>query len=306
MWRIFQFLGKFGNIILFLFLELVALLIITSVNKPHREVSQGIFLEISGNFSEFQASIGSYFGLSTENEKLLEQNRNLHKELLEVKDSLRTYKFRRPTNAEYLLLPDSLRQNSVPIDSTMVEAVIPDSLFPAKGYDFLPCKAINNTVSRNYNYITANKGSRHGVKEGMGLISPQGVAGQVVAVSQNYCLAQSVLNKKFNLSAKIKGNKNVGNITWQGLAPEYATLEFIPQTSIIHVGDTVITSGFSTTFPPEYMIGTVKEFDAELQDGFFTVKVNLSTNFRGLDNLYVVTHLLKPEIDSLENRFPKE
>ncbi len=306
MWRIFQFLGKFGNIILFLFLELVALLIIISVNKPHREVSQGIFLDMSGNFSEFQASIGSYFGLRSENDKLLQQNRNLERELLEVRDSLRTYMFRRPTEAEFLLLPDSLRQDSVLIDSMMVEVVIPDSLFPAKGYDFLPCKAINNTVTRNYNYITIDKGYRHGIRKGMGLISPQGVAGQVVDVSQNYALAQSVLNKKFNLSAIIKGNKNTGNVTWQGFDPEYATLEFIPQTSIIHIGDTVITSGFSTIFPPDYMIGTVEEFNAELQDGFFTVKVHLSTNFRGVDNMYVVTHQLKPEIDSLENRFPQE
>lgn len=306
MWRIFQFLGKFGNIILFLFLELVAMLIIISVNKPHREVSQGIFLDLSGNFSEFQASIGSYFGLGVENEKLLEQNLALHKELLEARDSLRTYKYRRPTEAEFLLLPDSLRQDSVLVDSMMVEVVIPDSLFPAQGYDFLPCKAINNTVTRNYNYITIDKGYRHGIREGMGLISPQGVAGQVVDVSQNYALAQSLLNKKFNLSAKIKGNKNIGNVTWAGFDPEYATLEFIPQTSVIHVGDTVITSGFSTIFPPDYIIGTVAEFNAELQDGFFTVKVQLSTNFRGVDNMYVVTHQLKTEIDSLENRFPQE
>lgn len=306
MWRIFQFLGKFGNVILFLFLELVALLIVITVNKPQREVSQGIFLDISGSMSEFQANIGSYFNLKSENAILQEEFEGTLQALQEARDSLRVYKYRRPTEAEFLLLPDSLRQDSVLIDSMMVPVEIPDSLFPAKGFDFLPCKAINNTVSRSYNYITIDKGARHGIREGMGLISPKGVAGQIVDVSRNYSLAQSVLNKKFNLSAKIKGNKNIGNVVWQGFDPEYATLKFIPQTSVIHVGDTVLTSGYSTIFPPDYLVGTVSDFNAEQQDGFFTVKVKLATNFRGTGNMFVVTHEHKAEIDSLENQFPQE
>ncbi len=306
MWRIFQFLGKFGNVILFLFLELIALLIVITVNKPHREISQGIFLDMSGNLSEFQAGIGSYFGLRAENDRLMKRDSMLLSELQQVRDSLEVYKYRRPTAAEFLYLPDSLRTDTAYLDTLLFPVEIPDTLFPAKGFVFLPCKAINNTVSRNYNYITINKGRRHGIEKGMGLISPQGVAGQVVDVSQNYALAQSVLNKKFNLSAKIQGNKNIGNVVWHGVEPSYATLEFIPQTSIIDVGDTVITSGYSTIFPPDYIIGTVDTFHAEQQDGFFTVNVRLATNFRGLDNLFVVTHEHKAEIDSLENQFPQE
>ena len=306
MWRIFQFLGKFGNVILFLFLELIALLIVISVNKPHREISQGVFLEMSGSLSKFQAGIGSYFSLASENERLMKQDSMLLSELQEVRDSLRMYQYRRPTAADFLMLPDSLKNDSAYLDTLRFPVEIPDTLFPARGYVFLPCKVINNTVSRNYNYITIDKGHRHGIQEGMGLISPQGVAGQVVDVSQNYALAQSVLNKKFNLSAKIKGNKNIGNVVWQGVEPEYATLEFIPQTSIIHIGDSVITSGYSTIFPPDYMVGTVDAFNAEQQDGFFTVKVKLSTNFRGLDNMFVVTHEQKAEIDSLESMIPQE
>lgn len=306
MWRIVQFLGRFGNVLLFLFLELIALGIVVSVNKPHREVSQGVFLDISGGLSEFQSGIGSYFDLGSENQKLQAQNSALLSALQDVRDTLRVYQFRTPSAAEFLLLPDSLRNDSMYIDSVKVPVSIPDSLFPARGYVFLPCKAINNTVSRNYNYITIDKGLRHGIKEGMGLISPQGVAGQVVDVSRNYALAQSVLNKKFNLSARIQGNKNVGNIVWDGLNPEYATLEYIPQTSPIEKGDTVITSGFSTIFPPEYLIGTVEDFNAEKQDGFFTIQVKLATNFRGVGNLFVVTHAHETEIDSLESSFPQE
>ena len=300
MWRIFRFLSRFGNLILVLFLELVAILIVVTVNKPQREISQGIFSEFSGALSETQASIGGYFNLGTENKKLLSQNARLEQEILQLRDSLHAYRYRRPKNFNFLTTPDS-----VGIDSTLADSVVryelPDSLLPVSGYEFVPCRAINNSVNLNYNYITLNKGSRNGVEVDMGVISPDGVAGQIIGVSTNYALALSVLNKKFRTSARLLGNNNMGVISWQGNDPGYTTLEFIPQTSTIHVGDTVESTGFSTVFPPNYIIGTVAEFDAKEQNGFYNVRVKLATNFRALDNLFLVRHRYKTEIDILDS-----
>ena len=134
MWRIVQFLGRFGNIILFLFLELIALLIIITVNKPHREISQGILLETSGSLSSLQASIGGYFNLSSENRKLQEQNAALLTALQNSRDSLSTYQFRRPTDLEFLHLPDSLRNDSTFDRNAPIPLDLPDSLFPVQGF----------------------------------------------------------------------------------------------------------------------------------------------------------------------------
>ena len=306
MWRIIQFLGRFGNIILFLFLELVALLIIVTVNKPHREISQGILLESSASLSSFQASIGGYFNLASENAKLQAQDSILMTELQSARDSLKTYMFRRPTDLDFIHLPDSIRNDSTFDRTKPIPLNLPDSLFPVQGFRFMPCRTINNSTRNNYNYITIDRGRRHGVQEGMGIISPDGVAGQITQVSRNYSLAQSVLNKKFNLSSKLLRNKNIGTITWDGVNPDYATLKYIPQTSVIAVGDTVVTSGYSFTFPPNYFIGTVSAYDAETEDGFFNIKVELATNFRALDNMFVVQHEHKAEIDSLQMKGGEE
>ena len=40
-----------------------------------------------------------------------------------------------------------------------------------KEFDFISSQVINNTVSKRNNFITLNKGSFHGVSEGMGLIT---------------------------------------------------------------------------------------------------------------------------------------
>jgi len=301
MWRIFQFLGRFGNFILFLVLELVALLIVVTFNKPQREISQRMLLETSGNVSQVQYSIGEYFDLRSQNSELQDQNARLMAQIELMRDSLRTIRFRQPTQFDFQILPDSLKNDSAYLASLTIPIDLPDSMFPEPGYVFMPARTINSTVHLNYNYITIDKGRRHGILPGMGLISPDGVAGQVTSVSQNYARALSLLNKKFNLSAKLLRNSNIGNLTWEGSNPDYATLQFIPQTSTIAVGDSVVTSGYSTTFPPNYFVGVVEDFDAMTKDGFFNIKVKLASNFRSLDALYVVMHEHRDELlDSLQ------
>jgi rod shape-determining protein MreC len=297
MWRIIRFLGRFGNFLLFLLLEMIALIVVITVNKPQREISQGLFLEVSGTLAEAQQTMSGYFNLRSENDKLNYRLAELQSRNLLLQDSLNEVFHRIPDSMGYLVPSDSIRRDSCAMQELERQEL---SLMPVSTYKFIPAVAINNSVDLNYNYITLNKGSIHGVTLDMGIISPEGIAGQVVGVSAHYALALSVLNKKFRTGAKLLRNSNVGTLRWEGENASYAWLDFIPQTSKIQIGDTVITSGYSTVFPGNYMIGTVGEFNTDSQDGFFQIKVKLSTNFRGLHNVYFVQHSHREEIDSLE------
>lgn len=286
MWRIFQFLNRFGNLILFIVLEVIALILIINLNSPHKEISQQIFLEISAGVGSFRSSISDYFTLDEENEKLKEQNQELMRQMEGLKLELNAYKFRAALKRDYYRPPDSS--------------------LPAQNFQFIPCRAINNSTDRNYNYITLNKGRRHGLRKDMGILSPKGVAGRVIEVSENYALGLSVLNKKFMVSAKLQDNKNIGSLTWDGKDPEYGILDFIPQTSVIEAGDTVVTSGYGVLFPENFLIGVVESYNTRKQDGFYNIKVKLVTNFRGLRNLYLVANTKQNELDSLEAYIQEE
>jgi rod shape-determining protein MreC len=299
MWRIIRFLGRFGNFLLFLFLEVIALIVIITVNKPQREISQGLLLEVSGSLAETQAAVSSYFYLETENQKLLDKIADLQSRNILLHDSLNELLHRAPDNIAYIVPPDSIRGDSCALEE-FVRTELSAPLMPVSQYQFIPAVAINNSVDLNYNYITLNKGSIHGVKLDMGVISPEGVAGQVVEVSKHYSLALSILNRNFRTGAKLLNNTNVGTISWEGGNPSHALLDYIRQTNRIKEGDTVVTSGYSTIFPPNYMIGKVIAFNTDSQDGFFKITVELSTNFRGLNNVFLVQHSHDAEIDSLE------
>ncbi|MFM2375341.1 MAG: rod shape-determining protein MreC [Bacteroidota bacterium] len=303
MWRIFRLLGRFGNFLLFLLLELVSLIVIITVNERQHSISQGVFLEMSGAMAESRAKVWGYFNLRSENRKLNERIAAQESQLASLRDSLDLVFHRIPKDLGYKVVADSISKDSCLL-MEYVKRELPDSLMPVSGYQFIPATAINNTVHLNYNYITLDKGLNQGVVMDMGVISPDGIAGQVVEVSSNYALALSVLNDKFRTGAKLLHNTNVGTIRWEGGDPSLATLEFIPQTSSIQIGDTVVTSGYSTVFPKDYIIGTVQAFSIQKQDGFFDITVRLSTNFRGLHNVFLVQHSHREEIDSLENAKP--
>lgn len=280
MWRLIEFLQRFGKILLFLLLEVTSLALVFTRNNNHRAISQGFLLEVSGSLQKTNNSIFSYFNLRTENERLLSENSRLDSQLVRLNTELDTYRFCYPEGSHY--------------------TTVPDSLLASSGFYFLPARAINNSVDKSYNYITLDKGSRNGVREGMGIISPDGIVGMVTHVSKNYSLALSMLNKKFRVSAKLLHNQNVGTMGWDGQKPTQGILMYIPQTSEIAIGDTVVSSGYSTLFPENFFIGTVSGFDTREQDGFFHIRVDLSVDFRSLGNVYLVGHIQRPEIDSLE------
>jgi len=264
-----------------------------------------MLLEMSGSLAQAKSSAFSYFNLGTENEKLKAHLAALQSQVLLLKDSLNVVLHRRPDSLNFMVVPDSISKDSCLL-MEYTKLVLPDSLMPISGHTFIPAVAVNNSVNLNYNYITLNKGSNHGVKMDMGVISPDGIAGQVVNVSANYSLALSVLNDKFRTGAKLLHNANVGTIRWTGTDPNLATLNFIPQTSQITIGDTVVTSGYSTVFPRDYMIGTVFAINQQTQDGFYDITVLLGTNFRGLHNVFLVKHSHQAEIDSLEQNKPAQ
>lgn len=282
MWRVLQVFVRYGNVLLFIFLELIALVLIINLNKEHNQISQRFFLQISSGINDANTRVRDYFALGQENRKLMEENRLLMQQVESLEQEISIFKNKIPYQPGFFNLPDSL--------------------LPIQGYDFIPARTINNTVDKNYNYITLDKGRMHGVENGMGVLSPDGIAGMVIETSKRYALAISVLNKKFNLSAKLVHNQNIGPITWDGRDADYGYLQDIPRTSEIIIGDTVVTSGYSVIFPAGMLVGVVESYNADAKVGFYTVKVRLSTNFRGLGNVYIVKHEYAAEIDSLEQK----
>ena len=112
----------------------------------------------------------------------------------------------------------------------------------------------------------------------------------------------SVLNSKFKVTPKLKGNTSIGRLVWKNNSPYYATIEGINKFNILKKGDIVQTSQYSSLFPENVMIGTVSEVKPAPGGSFLEVKVKLSTNFTNLRSVYIINNLQKEEIETIEDQ----
>ena len=162
---------------------------------------------------------------------------------------------------------------------------------PSKEYNFISTKIINNSVSKRNNYITLNKGSNHGIKEGMGVITLNGVIGIIHSVSNKFSVVMSILNKNSSISVKLNKQNNSGSLKWKGYDYRKANLESIPNHVKINSNDTISTNGFSTIFPEGINIGTIDSYKENSETGHFDIKVNLFTDFNKLKYVYIINSI---------------
>lgn len=268
---LFRFLLRNYFVMMFLALEAISFTLMVSYNNYQRVTFFNSSYNLVGTVYERFSHMDDYFSLSRTNARLAAENASLRKQL----------QFR------------IMNQEKYPINR-------PDTV-EAPAYYFASAKVISNSVNKQFNYITLNKGSRHGIKPDMGIISPDGVVGVITNVSQNYSTGLSLLNKRLSIPAKISKNNYFGALVWDGEHSNTADLKEIPFHIIVNVGDTVVTSGYSSIFPEGIMIGTISKFDVESGTNFYNIKVELSTNFRTLKYVEVVKNTKQAELKKLES-----
>jgi len=144
-----------------------------------------------------------------------------------------------------------------------------------------------------------NKGSLHGVKKEMSVVSTNGVAGIIIGVSDHYALAMSMLHHNSRISGRIKKNGLLVTIIWDTDDYHLGKILDVPSHVTLNKGDTIVTSGISMIFPEGIVIGTVEESSNNPNLDFSEGILRFVTNFNSLQNVYVIDNLLKNEQQSL-------
>ncbi len=176
-----------------------------------------------------------------------------------------------------------------------------DSVYKQQ-YIHTSAEVIENSINRQKNFFTINRGKNQGIKVDMAVISENSIAGVIVGCSANYSVAMSVLNPDFKLSARIKSNGYFGSLNWDGRDYRYAVLSDIPQHVIVNVGDTIESTGYSAIFPEGMLVGTVSDYE-KFGGDFYKISVLLMTDFKKLHFVDVIGNMKKTEQLELEKTF---
>ena len=255
-------------LLLFIFLQIICLILVVRYNNTQREIFISSSNAISGFFYGQQNKLSTFFDLRDENESIANRNASLLQQIYQ-----------------------GTAQNGI------VEGELIDSQ-----YIFRPARVINNNINGQRNTVLMDLGRRQGVEKRMGVVTERGVVGIVQNVSAHYANAASVLNVETKVSARIKSNGVAGSVQWDVGDHRSVKLKEIPKhyTNFV-VGDTVLTSGYSIVFPPRHPIGTITTVEEISGQNFYDINVELFEDLANLDFVYIVEHRLREEIKSLEN-----
>lgn len=262
------FIVKYHFFFLFILIEIFCGYLIIQNNRFQRAIFINSTNVIAANLLETVNNFKEYFSLKRTNIILAKENAQLRSLVGGYHDSLSTF-------------------------------TVNDTLYKQQ-YKYIEAKVINNSINKRNNYLTLNKGSLHGIKSEMGVITSNGVVGIVKDVSSNYCSVISLLHKDSKLSVKIATNNYFGSLVWNGEDPKIATLLSIASHVKLSKGDTVVTSPYSTIFPEGIMVGVIDSF--ETGDTFYTIYVKLSVSFQNITYVYIINNLMREEQKKLEER----
>lgn len=153
----------------------------------------------------------------------------------------------------------------------------------------------NLTLLRNT--LTVDLGKADGIKPLMPVIGDGGLVGLVVSVSEHYAIVNLLLNVDFRASAKIERSRVDGIIAWDG---KNMLLKNVAKTLDVKTGDVVITSSYSSTFPPDVRIGVVSDIEGQQGTLFKSIIVTPSVDFVRLEEVFVLTSVPDEERTDLE------
>ncbi|MDZ7807449.1 MAG: rod shape-determining protein MreC [Gracilimonas sp.] len=140
-------------------------------------------------------------------------------------------------------------------------------------FDLQPVLIVSKQLSGLNNTLTVDSGTQDGLKEGMPLVSSDGLIGKIVLAGTYYSQVMPYYNSLFRVSARIQENQANGIVSWTGDHYGELVMEFVPKTVPVDSGFVIETSGSSNQFPQGIPIGRV--IRAEPEQGRQTQRIYL-------------------------------
>ncbi|TXD53247.1 MULTISPECIES: rod shape-determining protein MreC [unclassified Polaribacter] len=270
MQQLIFFFQKFKYFLFFLFLQLIALTLTFNNLTFHKSKFVNSANTITGGLYASSSNLSEYMNLKSENILLSKENARL-KNILEKNSAVRP----------------------------VLDSVLIDSIKYHQEYTFTDAKIINNSYTKQFNFITVNKGKNQGIDKEMAVINSKGIIGITDNSSAGYTRVQSILNRNSKINARLKNSNYFGSLGWDGTHYNTAQLSDIPRQAPLKIGDTIETGGKSTIFPEGILIGTISKINkGNTADN--EVDITLFNDMSNLGFVYIIKNLDKKEIKTLE------
>lgn len=270
MQNLIAFFTKNFHWLLFLFLELVCVVLLFRYNSYQGSVWVSSANAVVGKVYEWQSGIEQFFSLEERARQLTDENIALERQLSRVREEL-----------------IELKGDTVLADSIMQDVT--------NELHLLPAKVVSNSLRRPDNLLTVDRGRADGVLPDMGVVSGTGLVGVVYMAGQHYSVVMPLLNVHSRVSCAIRNHGYFGYMSWDGSSSTDAFMEDVPRHAQFNIGEWVETSGYSDIFPPGITIGQITAIGNSADGLSYRLRVRLNTDFSRLREVSIITDDTFPE-----------
>lgn len=164
-------------------------------------------------------------------------------------------------------------------------------------HEYIASTVIGREISPYLQYIIIDRGSNHGVRYGMPVVTQEGLVGRIDAVIANASRVKLISDASSVVNVRLKAANVEGQI--RGSITGEISLELVPQDSEVQLGEVLLTSGLGGTYPANIFVGQVLTMQSKENTLFQTGSVQPIVDFDGLSAVLVISNFDAVDITPL-------
>lgn len=228
--------------------------LLMGICSPFQKASMFVLKEVEGVFRNYLFLVD----LRRENEELKKRMADLQRENDQMKEMAQSHERLR----KLLQFRETLSANVIAAEVTGRD---PSSWFKS---------------------LTINKGEKDGIGQGMAVISPEGVIGQILKTAPSQSIVLLITDYNSALDSIVQRTRAKAIV--EGKGENRCQLKYLLRTEEIVEGDRVVTSGLNGNFPKGLMIGEIKKVDRKGHGIFQYAELVPSVDFTILEEVLVI------------------
>ena len=159
-------------------------------------------------------------------------------------------------------------------------------------YDLAPAKVVGRDITPYFRVLTLKLESDAELEPRMPVVIAGGVVGQIHRTYGSYADVVIVSDPRSRIDAISQRNRAQGVVQGLGHQRDYLSkISYLRRKDEVREGDVMVTSGMGGVFPPELIIGTIREVRRKKRGLFQEALIEPAVDYSRIEEVFVVTNV---------------
>lgn len=154
-------------------------------------------------------------------------------------------------------------------------------------WTYIPAQVIFQSWYTENLYFILGVGRKSGVRPHAGVVTPQGVLGVIIHVTDDYSVGLPLFHPDIRITVQVQDG-TLGLARWEQGSLNEVQVDYIPLYASLAIDSDIVTATSSTYFPPFLYVGKITSLQKNLHTGFYTIKARTYADWNRIHEVYVV------------------